>query len=109
MHRTLAEAVALFEVGLRSCPRLSSAAGCSTVARADKGKPTERWGRKASGLRTQVYDGGVASDTERAYSGAGTWRRAVVEPAPRHLHVGLPRSSLLPASCDRIYERPYLS
>ena len=33
--------------------------------RADKGKPTERWGRKASGLRTQVYDSGVASDDER--------------------------------------------
>ena len=25
----------------------------------DKGKPTERWGRKATGLRAQVYDSGV--------------------------------------------------
>ncbi len=32
--------------------RLSSVAGCSTVVRADKSKLTERWGRKASGLRT---------------------------------------------------------
>ena len=32
--------------------RLSFATGCSTVVRAEKGKPTERWGRKASGLRT---------------------------------------------------------
>jgi len=38
---------------------LFSAAGCSTVG-ADKGKPIERWGRKASGLQTHVYDSGVA-------------------------------------------------
>jgi len=43
--------------------RLSFVGGCSRVVRADKGKPTERWGRKASGLQTRtVYDSGVASD-----------------------------------------------
>ena len=29
--------------------------------RADKGKPIERWGRKATGLTTHVYDSGVAA------------------------------------------------
>ena len=37
------------------------ASDCSTVLRADKGKPIERWGRKASGLTTHVYDSGVAA------------------------------------------------
>ncbi len=45
-----------------SKPCLSFSNRCSRVARADKGKPIERWGRKASGLRTQIHDSGVASD-----------------------------------------------
>jgi len=40
---------------------LSFAAGWFTVVAADKGKPIESWGRKASGLRTHVYDSGVAA------------------------------------------------
>jgi hypothetical protein len=40
---------------------LSFAPRCRTVLRADKGKPIERWGRKATGLTTHVYDSGVAA------------------------------------------------
>jgi DNA-binding MarR family transcriptional regulator len=52
------------------------AAGCSTVVAADKGKPIERWGRKASGLRTHVYDSGVAAmnaDMQSALIDAALW------------------------------------
>jgi DNA-binding MarR family transcriptional regulator len=52
------------------------AAGCSTVVGADKGKPIERWGRKASGLRTHVYDSGVAAmsaDMQSALIDAALW------------------------------------
>ena len=35
----------------------------------DKGKPTERWGRKATGLRSIVYDSGVACKDRIAVSG----------------------------------------
>jgi DNA-binding MarR family transcriptional regulator len=52
------------------------AAGCSTVVAADKGKPIERWGRKASGLRTHVYDSGVAAmsaDIQSALIDAALW------------------------------------
>jgi hypothetical protein len=48
--------------GTRYCQiDLCFAAGCFHSRRADKGKPIERWGRKASGLRTHVYDSGVAA------------------------------------------------
>jgi hypothetical protein len=49
-ERTASLVTALFRV--LSNPSLSSVPACSTVIRADKGKLTERWGRKASGLRT---------------------------------------------------------
>jgi DNA-binding MarR family transcriptional regulator len=51
------------------------AAGWSTVVAADKGKPIERWGRKASGLRTHVYDSGVAmsADIQSALIDVALW------------------------------------
>ena len=65
----------------------------------DKGKPTERCGRKATGLRAEVYDSGVTE------SGAGT--------APGHGATGR-RSRFLPVrpipfcSTHRCIGRPLL-